>query len=194
MTPRRRGRRPAVPRCARDRWMDGRPIVARCLCGAVKLEFPADVRAGQVLGCACSMCRRQSGAAEAWFVGLPRAIADPQVKSCGTLKRRSASDACERIFCGECGSWVGMDYFHEHTLWLTLGIFEDDDAVSGFIAGAPRDSLCFTESAARWASAVHALPRLENFGSFVENPCGPDGGSQSDSAALEAKVHATARS
>ena len=179
-------------RRARPRSGAERVLAARCVCGSVHIEFPADVRGGQVLGCQCSICRRQSGAPMVAFVALPRADAANALACSPTLGRHRTSGVAERLFCRKCGSFVCMDYGEEHSLWFPLGLFDDDDAATRFVVGAPRDSLVFTESAANWCTAVHSLPRLAQFGSYTPDPCGEAPRSWRHSAALVAQSKAGA--
>ena len=67
------------------------------------------------------MCRRLSGSYNMPFGAFPKEYV--QFDGTEQLRRTRGSEVAERLFCGECGSQVGMDYRVEpSTLWLTLGL------------------------------------------------------------------------
>jgi hypothetical protein len=76
-----------------------------CLCGGVAFEITGPMR--PVVGCHCSMCRKQSGHFGA-FTACDNA--DLKLKSDSTLAWYRASDNAGRGFCKTCGSllfWKG---------------------------------------------------------------------------------------
>jgi hypothetical protein len=76
-----------------------------CLCGGVAFEITGPMR--PVVGCHCSMCRKQSGHFGAFSACNN---ADLKFKSDSTLAWYRASDNAGRGFCKTCGSllfWKG---------------------------------------------------------------------------------------
>ena len=70
-----------------------------------------------------SMCRRLSGGFNMPFAAFPREYV--KFEGSQQLKRIRSSEVAERLFCGGCGSQVGMDYgkaLEPDSLWLTLGL------------------------------------------------------------------------
>jgi len=70
-----------------------------CLCGAIRYSFDGDPL--WACHCHCDICRRQTGAAFATFVGFP-------LKNITWVKGEPSqylfTDGCQRGFCSECGS------------------------------------------------------------------------------------------
>jgi hypothetical protein len=76
-----------------------------CLCGGVTFEISGPLR--PVVGCHCTMCRKQSGHFGAFTACND---ADLTFTTDSTLTWYRASDAARRGFCGTCGSllfWKG---------------------------------------------------------------------------------------
>ena len=70
-----------------------------CLCGAIRYSFEGDPL--WACHCHCEICRRQTGAAFATFVGFPLNNIT-WIK--GEPSQYQFSDGCQRGFCSECGS------------------------------------------------------------------------------------------
>ena len=88
-----------------------------CLCG--KVRFRADAEPLWVCHCHCEMCRRQTGAAVATYVGFPAgSVTWLEVEP---TRYRSSRDV-ERSFCPTCGSTIGFHRVHETS--LCLGSFD----------------------------------------------------------------------
>lgn len=79
---------------------DGRHQGA-CLCGAVRFEIAGPLK--QVIGCHCSLCRRQTG----HFLAFTAAWNDTlRMISDETLRWFESSPGNRRGFCGTCGSML----------------------------------------------------------------------------------------
>jgi hypothetical protein len=93
--------------------------VGGCLCGAVRFEAIAPLRA--FTACHCRQCRKQSG----HFIAMTGVPLDRF-----TLKRQDglswyrASDTAERGFCRDCGSWLFWKPTGEARISIAGGAFD----------------------------------------------------------------------
>ena len=72
-----------------------------CLCGAVKFEVNGPLK--QVIGCHCTMCRKQTS----HFLAFTAAWNDHfKLTEERSLKWYRSSEHSRRGFCGECGSML----------------------------------------------------------------------------------------
>jgi len=125
---------------------------------------------GQILNCHCITCRQQSGALAVPFAALPRT----SLRFAPQLQTFKASPLALRLFCKDCGAFVGMDYQEEHTVWISLGSLRklpDNWAITKV-----RDCQTFLESKCSWEDDIQALPHLASYGIFKPDPCRPGGG------------------
>ena len=124
-----------------------------CLCGKIKYSVLhasdssyENLLPAQVLVCHCSLCRRQSGSLFVPFGAFPRQAVvfdelvqfDDKPKEYCAITTENEEETDEknmdntsriiRKFCGNCGSFIGMDYEDEKdTIWFALGLFENFD-------------------------------------------------------------------
>lgn len=75
------------------------PVTGRCLCGRVSYRIDGPV--GDVYGCHCSQCRRQSGN---YMAGASVAWSDVKLDGAEHLTWYRSSDFAQRGFCDTCGS------------------------------------------------------------------------------------------
>lgn len=101
------------------------------------LNYPSSP--SQILVCSCSMCRRASGASCLPFAAYPHE--DIVFAKNESLKIFQSSDVVKRGFCECCGAQVFMDYGEKHSLWLTLGLIKNSDAVFEEILGIKHNPL-----------------------------------------------------
>jgi hypothetical protein len=112
-------------------------ISGRCLCGGIHFSF--DSKIGQILQCHCSQCRRSSGARFVPYVALQRQAlmkaVHNNIQNTGGKKAKypllstiTLSEVATRHFCTACGSLICMDYHAPNTVWVPLGILDDESA------------------------------------------------------------------
>jgi len=101
---------------------DKMTLTGGCLCG--RIRYHASAEPLWVCHCHCEMCRRQTGAPVATYVGFPA----------GTVKwldneptRYRSSKDVERSFCPVCGSTIGFHRVHETN--LSVGSFDAPEAL-----------------------------------------------------------------
>jgi hypothetical protein len=94
-----------------------------CLCAEVRY-FPTE-KPLWIAHCHCQMCRRQTGAAVATYVGFP---AGSVVWTAAQPTRFRSSKDVERSFCPVCGSTIGFHRVHETS--LALGTFDRPDELA----------------------------------------------------------------
>lgn len=89
----------------------------------------------------------------------------------GSLK---LSDVATRNFCKTCGSLICMDYHAPNTVWVPLGILDNECAASVATQVDPaRDSQIFSESKVPWMDSLEAsLPLRISFGTYKADVCG----------------------
>ncbi len=91
-----------------------------CLCGAVRFEAIAPLR--DFVACHCSQCRKQSGHYPA-MTSLP--LNRFKFTREAGLGRYSASEAAERGFCKECGSFLFWKAHSEERISICGGAFDE---------------------------------------------------------------------
>jgi len=126
------------------------PISGACLCGAVRYEIDGPLLdAGN---CHCSMCRKAHGAAFATYAAV-----DPAKFhwTCGEqlVSFYASSPSFDRVFCGVCGSALGVaeDGRIES---VTFGTIDGDPGIE------PRSHI-FVGAKAPWHDIIDALPQFE---------------------------------
>lgn len=99
-------------------------ITGRCECGRIRYEVDADIT--DFSHCHCGQCRRLHGAAYATFAGISR-DKFRYVAGEADLKTYASSDTSDRVFCGECGSNILVDYKPEaEPLYVCMGTVDGD--------------------------------------------------------------------
>lgn len=133
--------------------MNGR-LSGRCACGAVRYELrSAPYDAGW---CHCRTCQLNSGAPAMVFASVK---SGDLVFTQGGEKVKSfkSSHFGHRIFCGECGTPIGMEVDHQpETIDFSLATLDDPEAlVPGFHI--------FYSSRIGWFEPGDELPRHARF-------------------------------
>ena len=84
------------------------------------------------------------------------------------------SKVATRNFCTGCGSLIFMDYHAPNTVWVPLGILDDDSVGLDVTAWMDhtRDSQIFAKDKVPWMEALQSLPLLESFGTYKADVCG----------------------
>jgi len=107
-------------------------ITGGCLCGQVRYQTSADPL--WICHCHCGMCRKQTGAPVATFVGFRAGTVRWTGKE--PARYRSSKDA-ERSFCPACGSTIGFHRAQETSLLIggfdALGEFPVSKVWSGHV-------------------------------------------------------------
>jgi len=119
-----------------------------CLCGAVRYEVKGKSR--KIANCHCSMCRRHSGAAYLTYAAYPRECVRFTQGRPGEYR---SSAQVVRGHCSVCGS--PLTYVSDAdpgTVWLTVGSFDDPDAV-------PPTEHWHVASKLRWVPLDDDLPQ-----------------------------------
>ena len=131
--------------------MNSGTLTGRCLCGAIRyrLAMPAT----RVNHCHCVQCRRQTGAAFATWVTLPRSKVTFES---GSIAYYRSSDVAERGYCRDCGSALVWRRLDGDMMDLSVGTLDDPDRVT------PTDHY-WGKSAATWLHLDDGLPRHETF-------------------------------
>ena len=88
-------------------------LTGGCLCGRVR--YQANAEPLWVCHCHCEMCRRQTGAPFATWLGFPAGTVMWLDKE--PTRYRSSQDV-ERSFCPICGSTIGFHRVHETSICL----------------------------------------------------------------------------
>lgn len=94
-------------------------ISGGCQCG--KVQYEADSAISDLSHCHCLMCRKLHAAAFATFAGVKR---DSFRWTAGEddVKTYPSSETSDRLFCGNCGAQLLVDYKPEpDALYLTMG-------------------------------------------------------------------------
>ena len=99
-----------------------------CLCGKVRYRVESEPL--WVCHCHCDMCRKQTGAAFATYVGFP---AEAFQWTAGKPALYRSSDDVKRGFCADCGSTLTFHRVHETS--PTLGSLDRPEMLD---VGAPR--------------------------------------------------------
>lgn len=91
-----------------------------CLCGAVRYEARAGIRA--VSHCHCSMCRKAHGAAFASYGAVPLAQFT-FLSGADRLRSYASSPEVTRRFCGTCGSCLTWQrHAGDFSNWICLAL------------------------------------------------------------------------
>jgi hypothetical protein len=125
-----------------------------CACGAIRYQLNSDpYDAGW---CHCRTCQLNSGSAAMPFATV--AYADYEiVAGKDTVKRFASSNFGWRMFCGQCGTPLGVHVEHQpDTFDFSIATLEEPDRVT------PRFHI-FYASRIRWAEAGDQLPRHDRF-------------------------------
>ena len=122
------------------------PFSGGCQCGAVRYRFANEPARRSV--CHCRMCQKALGNVFAPFAGAP--LTDFQWTR-GAPKIFRSSEACERGFCGACGTPLIYRDTREEKLFVTIGSFDDPARL------APSLNLGM-QSAIAWAMTLAGLP------------------------------------
>lgn len=130
-------------------WLGG------CLCGA--LRYCVTAQPLWVCHCHCDMCKKQSGAAFATFIGFPR---EAFQWTLGRPKLYRSSSEVQRGFCSDCGSSLTFHRVHETS--VALGSFDHPERLE---IGAPRplyaDNHIFIGEQIPWLKIEDDLDRFE---------------------------------
>ncbi len=95
------------------------PKSGSCLCGAVRYEVTGALK--QVIGCHCTMCRKQAGHFLAFTAAWSDEFALTEERG---LKWYRSSDDSRRGFCGECGSVLFFATDDSDRISITAGSIE----------------------------------------------------------------------
>ena len=129
-------------------------IKGRCECGRVQYEVTGEI--ADFSHCHCSQCQRLHGAAFASFGGVPR-DRFRYVSGESDLKTYASSETSDRLFCGNCGSNILVDYKPEpDVLYITMGTVDGDPK-------CPPGYHQFVESKAAWYEIRDGLPRHDTW-------------------------------
>lgn len=123
-------------------------IEGGCLCGEVRYEISSSLK--HASNCHCSMCRKASGAADVSYATVtPGSF--KWVKGRERLARYDSSPGVSRLFCGNCGSSLGIEEGGQLVL-VTLGTVDGDPGIE------PAEHL-YVGSAAHWQRITDDLPQ-----------------------------------
>ncbi|CAE7569474.1 unnamed protein product [Symbiodinium natans] len=156
----------------------GTLVKGTCGCGSV--QFQVNLHEGspaQILTCNCQSCRRVSGAMQMHWAAFPRA--DVEFLRRDTLKEFAPTKVAKRRFCGGCGAQVAMDYDEEHTIWISMGLC-DEQHFADFLK-CRKMELKHTSGHIFWENRSSMLevlqgehvPTSEGFGFYVHNCAAP---------------------
>ena len=129
-------------------------ISGACQCGTIRYE--ADCAISELIHCHCLMCRKLHGAAFATFAGVAR---DKFRWTAGenNLKTYPSSETSDRLFCGNCGAQLLVDYKPEpDVLYLTMGTVDGNPE-------CPPDYHQFAGSKAPWHEITDGKPQHETW-------------------------------
>jgi len=129
-------------------------LTGHCECGQISFEVTGEVH--DFSHCHCSQCRRLHGAAFASFAAVCRAdfryLAGESV-----LKSYNSSDSHTRLFCGECGSNIGVELSDEpDDIYLSMGAIDGNPRL-------PPAYHIFVGSKAPWYEINDKAPRFDEF-------------------------------
>ena len=129
-------------------------LTGRCLCGSVRYRLEsAPFDCGW---CHCRTCQLNSGAPAMAFASVKTGDWVVTQGAAGIRRTRSSSFA-ERLFCGQCGTPLAIDYdIQPDTFDFSVGTLDDPDAVTpGFHI--------FWASKVGWFNPGDDLPRHDRF-------------------------------
>src|SRR5262245_39628068 len=103
------------------------PLTGGCNCGAVRFEISEPLVYAYY--CHCTRCQRRSGSGAA-----PGAVVAPGSFSVteeeGALRRWSAGDGFDKVFCGVCGSHVfAVSPENPDLVSVRMGAFDGDPGI-----------------------------------------------------------------
>lgn len=123
-----------------------------CLCGAASYEITGPLV--EMHHCHCGRCRKSHGSAFATYARVARD--DFRfVRGADRVKAFRSSPACERTFCGDCGS--NLQFLLEDvpdSLWIAVASLDD------LPAERPMAHI-FVASKAPWHDITDDLPRFD---------------------------------
>ena len=124
------------------------PITGGCLCGAVRFQITAKPLAAHY--CHCTMCQRQTGGPFSVSATVPS-------RGFSITKDEPAayesSPGILRLFCGACGSPIGVCAAEDPKLFaIYLGCFDDPNLVKPELHE-------FTSTQVNWCALDDDLPR-----------------------------------
>jgi len=126
----------------------------KCECGEVQYEFTG--RIIDLTHCHCSQCRRLHGAAFASFGGVDRTNFH-YVSGLESLKTYHSSQTTARVFCGNCGSNILVEYNPEpDILYIAMGTLDGKP-------DCPPAFHQFVASKAPWHEITDNLPRYDGW-------------------------------
>ena len=125
---------------------DRQALTGGCQCGAVRFCFSAEPARRSV--CHCRMCQKALGNVFARFAGGPLS---QFAWTRGAPKIFRSSQACERGFCGECGTPLTWRDTREASIFVTIGSFDDPGRL------APTLNLGL-QSKVVWVDSLGTLP------------------------------------
>lgn len=96
-----------------------------CLCGAVRYECHAPMRA--VVNCHCTMCRKTHGHVAAYAAVAKDGLV---VISNRSLKWYASSEHARRGFCGDCGASLFWEPVHDDYVAVSAGTLESPTGLS----------------------------------------------------------------
>ena len=129
-------------------------LTGGCMCGAVRYELKSDPF--DCGWCHCRTCQLESGAPAMAFASVRNGdwrITDGADKA----KRIRSSSFAERLFCGECGTPLAIDYdIQPETFDFSVVTLDDSAAI------APEFHI-FWGSKVPWFNPADDLPRHDKF-------------------------------
>ncbi len=129
-------------------------IKGKCDCGNVQYE--ANCKITDFSHCHCSQCRRLHGAAFASFGGIRR-DSFRYVTGESAVKIYASSEISDRVFCGNCGSNILVDYKPEpDLLYIAMGTVDGEPE-------CPPGYHQFVGSKASWYEISDNLPRHDTW-------------------------------
>lgn len=129
-------------------------IKGKCECGNVQYE--ANCKITDFSHCHCSQCRRLHGAAFASFGGIRR-NSFRYVTGESAVKIYASSETIDRVFCGNCGSNILVDYKPEpDLLYIAMGTVDGEPE-------CPPGYHQFVGSKASWYEISDNLPRHDTW-------------------------------
>ncbi len=129
-------------------------IKGKCECGNVQYE--ANCKITDFSHCHCSQCRRLHGAAFASFGGIRR-DSFRYVTGESAVKIYASSEIIDRVFCGNCGSNILVDYKPEpDLLYIAMGTVDGEPE-------CPPGYHQFVGSKASWYEISDNLPRHDTW-------------------------------
>lgn len=95
------------------------PITGGCSCGSIRYESTAPPVNGGF--CHCTQCQRESGGLYVALLMLPQ---EGFQFIQGVPARYSTTAALSHLFCANCGSSIGSEYFGDENIIVTVGTLD----------------------------------------------------------------------